>query len=480
MTFFFTGASDFSGVLAIADAATVSRSVGVASLGAWIRVKSTNNILLQGLSHTFADDLDFLLVGPDGTNLAFWSDVGGTASIPGRTFSIADSYASTLPDAGGTPLAEYRPANYGEFEASSNWSGAPPGLVVNHPTPYGTATVSTSFTGKWVENSTWSLFVRDDTPTNSGSLDRWSLSWTVDVICKPHDFNGVEVGSTSDILWQRNDGTPAIWLMDGFTLLNVGVGANPGPSWHVRGDADFNDDGRSDILWQNDDGTPVIWLMNGLSLTAAGPVGVNPGPAWHIKGTGDFNFDGKADILWQHDDGRAGIWLMNGLTALAQAPVGVNPGPAWQIKGAADFNNDGKADILWQHTDGRAGIWLMDGLNVPAANPVGTNPGSAWQIKGTGDFNNDGRADILWQNADGNAGIWLMNGLDVLAGNPVGMNPGTSWHIIGSGDYDGDQKSDILWQHDSGQAGIWTMNGMSTIVAAPTGPSPGSDWHIIA
>ncbi len=26
---------------------------------------------------------------------------------------------------------------------------------------------------------------------------------------------------------------------------------------------DFNGDGKADILWQNDDGTPAVWLMDG-------------------------------------------------------------------------------------------------------------------------------------------------------------------------------------------------------------------------
>ena len=74
----------------------------------------------------------------------------------------------------------------------------------------------------------------------------------------------------------------------------------------IKGTGDFNFDGKADILWQNDDGTPGIWLMNGLTVLAAAPVGINPGPAWQVKGSGDFNSDGKADILWQNTDGTAG------------------------------------------------------------------------------------------------------------------------------------------------------------------------------
>jgi len=58
---------------------------------------------------------------------------------------------------------------------------------------------------------------------------------------------------------------------------------NPGPNWHIQGTGDYDRDGRSDILWQADDGTPAIWLMNGLNFVAGGAAGsFNPGHDWHI------------------------------------------------------------------------------------------------------------------------------------------------------------------------------------------------------
>jgi serralysin len=73
--------------------------------------------------------------------------------------------------------------------------------------------------------------------------------------------------------------------MDGMNATAVGpVGpGNPGPSWHVEGTGDFNGDGKSDILWQNDDGTPAIWFMDGRTLISGAVAGsFNPGPDWHI------------------------------------------------------------------------------------------------------------------------------------------------------------------------------------------------------
>jgi hypothetical protein len=482
--------SDPGGVLTITDAATVSRSFDLTTFGLWARVKSLS-ITLTGLSHTFPDDLDFLFVGPDGTNLAFWSDAGGGTAISNQNYTIRDSASLVLPDSGSIASGTYRPADYSFAEANSNWAGVSPSLVINHPATNGAATLDGSFGGKWIDNTTWTLFVRDDASPDSGTLNDFGIQATLNGICKPHDFNGTLTGSASDILWQSNDGTAGIWLMDGFTATSVGAAGpngpwpfNPGPSWHVKGDADFDFDGRSDILWQNNDGTLAMWRMNGLAAVTLGAVGTNPGPDWHIKGTGDFNFDGPADILWQNDNGMPAIWLMNGFSVLTNGAAGAfNPGPSWQIKGTGDFNNDGRSDILWQGADGTPAIWLMNGLTVLTNGPAGPfNPGPSWQIKGTGDFNDDGRSDILWQNSDGTPAIWLMNGMNAIAVGAVGpFNPGPSWHIVGTGDYNIDQRSDILWQADDGTPAIWFMDGMSFIGGSAAGSfNPGSDWHVIA
>jgi FG-GAP-like repeat len=381
--------NDPGGALAITDATTVSRSFSFTTFGLWARIQ-TLTITLSGLSHTFPADLDFLFVGPDGTNLAFWSDAGGGTPISNQNISIRDSAAALLPSSGGVATGTYRPADYGGVETNSNWTGLPPGLVINHPTPNGAATLDASFAGKWIDNTTWTLFVRDDAAPDSGTLNDWGIQATLIGICKPHDFNGTLTGSASDILWQNNDGTPGIWLMNGFTATSVGGAgpngpwpSNPGPSWHVMGDADFDFDGKSDILWQNDDGTPAIWLMNGMNLLAAGLVVANPGPTWHIKGSGDFNNDGRSDILWQNDDGTPAIWLMDGMNLLAAGLVGTNPGPAWHIVGSGDYDIDQRSDILWQNDDGTPAIWTMNGLSVLAAGVAGLfNPGADWSIIG--------------------------------------------------------------------------------------------------
>src|SRR6266446_5393612 len=282
----------------------------------------------------------------------------------------------------------------------------------------------------------------------------------------------------SDILWQNDDGTPVVWLMNGTSFITGGgVGVNPGTAWHVKGEGDYNGDGRSDILWQGDSGQVVIWFMNGTNLLSSGAAGGNPGTAWHVIGAGDFNGDGYADILWQNADGTPAIWLMNGSTVVSGAAL-VNPGTAWHVIGSGDFNGDGKSDILWQSSNGQAAVWLMDGTTFVSGAGVGPNPGTAWHVKSAGDFNLDGTSDIVWQNDAGQVVVWYMDGTALLSGSAAGSNPGSAWHLVGASDFNGDAMADLLWQNTNGTPAIWLMDNGS-LMSGSSYFNPGSAWHEI-
>ena len=280
----------------------------------------------------------------------------------------------------------------------------------------------------------------------------------------------------ADILWQNTGGQAAIWGMNGTSVIGGAlVGANPGPSWQVKGSGDFYGNGYADILWQNTSGEVAIWEMNGTTVIGGGSLG-NPGPSWHAIATGDFYGNGYSDILWQNDSGEVAIWEMNGTSVIGGGSLG-NPGPSWHPIATGDFNGDGYSDILWQNTSGEVAIWEMNGTSVVGGGSLG-NPGPSWHAIATGDFNGDGYSDILWQNDSGEVVIWEMNGTSVIGGGSLG-NPGPSWHAIGTGDFYGDRHSDILWQNTNGQAAIWEMNGTGVLGGGLVGANPGASWHAI-
>jgi serralysin len=53
-------------------------------------------------------------------------------------------------------------------------------------------------------------------------------------------------------------------------------------AWQIRGAADFNGDGKADIEWQNADGTPAVWLMDGFNVGSGSNVGSDPGSSRHV------------------------------------------------------------------------------------------------------------------------------------------------------------------------------------------------------
>lgn len=123
-------------------------------------------VSLLNLSHSFSDDLDILLVGPDGRATLLMSDCGGEFTINGATLTFDDGATNGLSDFSGISSGTVRPSNFGA-DADSFAAPAPAG-------PY--ATNLSIFNGT-DPNGTWSLFIMDDAEKDSGTLaGGWRLS----------------------------------------------------------------------------------------------------------------------------------------------------------------------------------------------------------------------------------------------------------------------------------------------------------------
>ena len=412
----------------VAQAGTLGNygTFAIDNAGAWTyAASSAHNEFVAGTTYTDT----FQVLSADGTPTSVTINIGGTNDAVVLSADVRDlteaNTAAAISSSGTLTISD--PDSAASFLAQAGTAGS-----------YGTFAIDSAGAWTYAASSAHNEFVAGTTYTDTfqvASADGTPTSVIINILgtgdAAVPDFDG---DGKADIIWQGDNGTAAMWLMDGPNTTFVGaVGPfNPGPTWHIEGTGDFNGDGKSDIIWQGDNGTAAMWLMDGTNTTFVGAVGpFNPGPAWHIKGTGDFNGDGKSDIIWQGDNGTAAMWLMDGTTATFVGAVGSNPGPNWEIKGTGDFNGDGKSDLVWQGKDGTAAVWLMDGTNVVSATAVGSNPGPTWEIKGTGDFNGDGKSDILWQGQNGTPAIWLMDGTDVVSVHAAGsFNPGSDWHVI--------------------------------------------------
>jgi subtilisin-like proprotein convertase family protein len=126
-------------------------------------------VTLTGLTHTWARDLDVLLVGPSGEKIVLMSDAGGAQSAGNVTLTFDDGASSSLPSAT-LITGTFRPTNRSDNEpagADAFPSPAPGG-------PY--ASALSTFNGS-NPNGTWSLYVVDDfASSDGGSITSWSLA----------------------------------------------------------------------------------------------------------------------------------------------------------------------------------------------------------------------------------------------------------------------------------------------------------------
>ncbi len=67
---------------------------------------------LHGLNHAYPDDVDILLVAPNGQGAVLMSDAGGGVRAQGVDLTFDDSASAALPDGGPIVSGQYRLSNY--------------------------------------------------------------------------------------------------------------------------------------------------------------------------------------------------------------------------------------------------------------------------------------------------------------------------------------------------------------------------------
>jgi len=128
------------------------------------------NVTLTGVSHTFPDDVDILVVSPTGQRVVLTSDNGGSLDVTNATLTFDDAAVGFLPDEGQIVSGTYRPT----FGATGNtgFNGTPPAPAAPYSYSLG------SFNGQSPIGN-WSLFVFDDLGGDAGQITGgWSLNVT--------------------------------------------------------------------------------------------------------------------------------------------------------------------------------------------------------------------------------------------------------------------------------------------------------------
>lgn len=125
------------------------------------------SVELRNVQHTWARDLDLLLVAPNGQNVMLLSDAGGDQAIASGATLVFRDDAGAAPENAQISGGSYQPTNYG---GSDNPPSPAP------VAPHGTSLASLLTGGV---NGTWKLFAVDDFPSSDGGqiVDGWALTF---------------------------------------------------------------------------------------------------------------------------------------------------------------------------------------------------------------------------------------------------------------------------------------------------------------
>jgi subtilisin-like proprotein convertase family protein len=155
---------------------------------------------LHGFEHTYPQDVDILLVGPQGQATYLMSDVGDT------TGAVRDRVDLTFDDSGPPlPCQDYKVTLPGGTYAPTNDPiTAPldcfqPADVFPAPAPAGPYGAALSVFNGIDPNGTWNLYVVDDEGNDYGSIGGgWSLDFTIasPTVGQPSVAGAAEVGET--------------------------------------------------------------------------------------------------------------------------------------------------------------------------------------------------------------------------------------------------------------------------------------------
>lgn len=149
------------GAIAINDLAAATPSPSAVTVSGVTGTVTSVRVKINGITHTYASDIDVFLVAPSGQVSVVFSDAGNNFPV-NANLVFDDGAPIDIPVATAIVSGTYRPANYDPVES------LPPGA---------TGTIGTNLTalaGGGV-NGAWKLFVSDDTAGDSGSIASWSL-----------------------------------------------------------------------------------------------------------------------------------------------------------------------------------------------------------------------------------------------------------------------------------------------------------------
>ncbi|MCY7376760.1 MAG: VCBS repeat-containing protein [Pyrinomonadaceae bacterium] len=354
----------------ITRAAPYSSNINVAGQSGVI----TNlRVSLNGLSHTQTQDVDVLLVSPNGSGVVLMADTGSSgASSVNLTFDDAATANLPSPFVAAIVSGTYKPSV--TFGSSF--------YLFPLPAPSGPYSNLLSSFKNFSPNGNWQLYVVDDNGNNAGTI---SGGWSLDIATAPPVPQSGGCAVPSLVPSQFN------------------VGANP----TNLAAGDFNNDSKADLVVVNQLSNDVSILLNNgsggfLPQTNILSGGTNP----YAVAVGLFNADNNLDFaVVNSGSNNVSIFLGSGGGTFS-APTNFTTGASPISIAVADFNNDSRQDLAVANFGGffAGTISILNGngsggFSQPSTLRTSTQPAF---VK-TARLNNDNNDDLVIANFGANS-----------------------------------------------------------------------------
>jgi subtilisin-like proprotein convertase family protein len=408
-------------------------------------------VTLTNFSHTSPDDVDIMLVAPNGKRIVLMSDVGGTTEVGGLNFTFDDNAASSLPDNSALASGTFKPTN---FEAGDAFPApAPQGAL--------TGTTLNAFFGS-APNGLWKLFIVDDNGSNLGSVaGSWSISlqtsttacaFTLSPIAQAFPVAGGSgnfgINMPSGCFWSASTNSSFVTINSalngtGGGAINFSVAANM--SGAREGFIDVtNGVVTRTFQVQQPSGCPVSLSQSTLNFGAAGGAGnvsVTAGAVCSWQATTNANWI-QITSAQQSGDGQATFTVSpntSGNLRSAIVTIGAQTVSVSQAAAGArrfDFDGDGKSDVSIYRPS--SGVWyLLNSAQQGSYSAVGF--GLATDKIAPADFDGDRKFDVaVFRPSEGNWYIFQSQT------NTVRIEAwGLAEDIPVPADFDGDGRADL-------------------------------------